>query len=248
MYYILLINNMTNSIFPKKDMFLLEYENKRKKQKEKSRYYKELSEINNVHLFDGIALSTYNEFPVLSAYTGPHEWSDSELIPFSRRKRMNPQARAVHCFEQDVFINAFWKDIEQSIYELKDFDAVFTPDFTMFVDVPEIHNKWQLFKSRLCGALMQQYGYNVIPTITYGNATSLSWCLEGLAPNGVYGISGTGLQCCSAKLKLFQYAMRKIEEELTPIKVFVYGEPVTIPGLTTELYFIPTYISKHFRK
>ena len=42
--------------------------------------------------------------------------------------------------------------------------------------------------------------------------------------------------------------MRKIEEELTPIKVFVYGEPVTIPELTTELYFIPTYISKHFRK
>lgn len=229
-------------------MFLLECENKRRRQNNESRHYKEVNEINNMHLMAGIRQSTFNRFPIISAYTGPCNWTDSDFIPFSRRRSVKKTGGVVHCFEHDAFFKAFWTNMDKSICELKDFDAVFTPDFTMFVDVPEIHNKWQLMKSRLCGARMQQVGYNVIPTITYGDATSLTWCLEGLAPNGVYGISGTGLQGCSAKMKLFQYAMRKIEEELSPIKVFVYGEPVIIPRLTTEIYFIPTYISKHFRK
>lgn len=219
-----------------KPYILLEYENKRHKQTKESHHYKEINEINNMHLMDGIQQSTFNRFPILNAYTGPCDWTDSDFIPFSRRKLAKKKGGVVHCFEHDTFFNAFWTNMDKSIYELKDFDAVFTPDFTMFVDVPETHNKWQLLKSRLCGARMQQVGYNVIPTITYGDATSLTWCLEGLAPNGVYGISGTGIQGCSAKLKLFQYAMRKIEEELAPVKVFVYGEPVTIPGFTTEIY------------
>ena len=239
---------MTNLLFSKKEMFLLEYENKRYKQTKQSRHYKEVNEINNMHLMDRIPQSTYNRFPTLNAYTGPCNWKDNDFVPFSRRKSVKKKGGVVHCFEQDVFFNAFWTKMDKYIYELKDFDAVFTPDFTMFIDVPETHNKWQLLKSRLCGARMQQLGYNVIPTITYGDATSLSWCLEGLSPGGVYGISGTGLQGCSAKLKLFQYAMRRIEELLSPIKLFVYGDPVTIPGFTTKLYFIPTYISKHFRK
>jgi len=238
---------MKNLLFSKKTMFLLEFDKKGNKQAKKSRHYKEVDEINNMHLMDGIPQSTFNRFPILNAYTGPSNWSDSDFIPFSRRKSEKEKGGVVHCFEQDVFFKAFWTNMDKSIYELKDFDAVFSPDFTMFVDVPETHNKWQLLKSRLCGARMQQVGYNVIPTITYGDATSLTWCLEGLAPNGVYGISGTGLQGCSAKLKLFQYAMRKIEEELSPIKIFVCGEPVAIPGFTTELFFIPTYISKYFR-
>lgn len=239
---------MTKFIFSDKEMFLLEFENIVSKQTNKSRHYKKINEINNMHLIGGVLQSTINRFPILNAYKGPCDWTDSDFIPFSRRKVSKKQGRIVHCFEQDTFFKAFWTNMDRSIYELKDFDAVFTPDFTMFVDVPEIHNKWQLLKSRLCGARMQQVGYNVIPTITYSDATSLTWCLEGLAPNGVYGISGTGLLGCSAKLKLFQYVMRKVEEELSPIKVFVYGEPVAIPGFTTELYFIPTYISKHFRK
>ena len=243
-----IIDNMTNFLFSKKEMFLLEFENVRSKQTKMSRHYKDIYEINNMHLIGGIPQSAINRLPKIKAYTGPCNWIDSDFIPFSRRKVSKKRGRVVHCFEHDPFFNTFWTNMDKSIYELKDFEAVFTPDFTMFVDVPEVHNKWQLLKSRLCGARMQQVGYNVIPTITYGDATSLTWCLEGLAPNGVYGISGTGLQGCSAKLKLFQYAMRKIEEELSPIKVFVYGEPVATPGVTTELYFIPSYISKCFRK
>lgn len=243
-----LLTNMENLLFSKKDIFLLEYESSLNSKTKTSRYYKAMNEINNMHLIEGIRLSTFNQFPVLSAYTDQCNWSHSDFIPFSKRKSVKKKGCVVHCFEQDIFLNSFWTNMNKSISELRYFDAVFTPDFTMFTDVPEIHNKWQLLKSRLCGARMQQAGYNVIPTITYGDATSLSWCLEGLAPNGVYGISGTGLKRCSAKLKLFQYAMRKIEEELSPIKIFVYGEPVTIPGFTTELYFIPTHISNHFRK
>lgn len=229
-------------------MFLLEYENKRHKQKKESRHYKEINEINNMHLMAEIRQSTFNRFPILDAYTGPCNWTERDFIPFSRRNSAKENGGVVHCFEHDASFKQFWTNMDKSIYELKDFDAVFTPDFTMYVDVPEAHNKWQLLRSRLCGARMQQVGYNVIPTITYGDATSLTWCLEGLVHNGVYGISGTGLKGCSAKLKLFQYAMRKIEEELSPIKVFVYGEPVAIPNFSTELYFIPTYISTHFRR
>ena len=43
---------MTNLLFSKKEMFLLEYENKRYKQTKQSRHYKEVNEINNMHLMD----------------------------------------------------------------------------------------------------------------------------------------------------------------------------------------------------
>ncbi|MGN1354521.1 MAG: DUF4417 domain-containing protein [Alloprevotella sp.] len=240
---------MNQYIFSTKEMFLLERNSRGDlyQQKNMSRNYRKMYELNNMHLLENVPLSAINQFPSLKAYTGRYDWDDDAFVRFSHRRSSRKTGCVVHCFEYDYNFERFWTHMGNVIYELKDFEAVFTPDFTMFVDAPEPHNKWQLFKSRLCGARMQIAGYNVIPTITYADASSLNWCLEGLAPNGVYGISATGLKDCSAKLRLFLYAIRKIEEVLSPVMVFAYGEPIEDSSITTPIRFIPTQISKYFR-
>lgn len=238
---------MTN-LFSSKELYLLAHnsEGHAFASAKLSQHYQRIVHQNNLDMMEGMNFSYIHGFPQLVPYKGPCSWSN--IIPFSKRNKCKSKDNvAVHCFEQDYFFATFWNNLDRSIFSLKDYAAVFAPDFTLYVDAPQPVNIWEVYRSRFCGARMQLDGYNVIPTFSYADASSLSWTLEGLPMHSVLGVSGTGLKASTARLKLFQYAMRRAEEELSPILFYVYGDRVPLPGISTEVRFIVPQITKFFR-
>lgn len=207
-----------------------------------------MRQINNLHEIEGVSLSSFHQFPILNPYVGVCEWANA--IPFSHRNsyKGDKAMTAVHFFEQDCCFNSIWRNLDKSVFSLRDYLVVFAPDFSLYVDAPLPLNQFAVYQSRLCGAFMQLRGYNVIPTYSYSDASSLDWSLEGLPSNSILGTCGTGLKQSSISLRLFRYALRRVEEELSPIMIYVYGDPVDLPGITTEVRFIETHISKFLRK
>lgn len=186
------------------------------------------------------------EYPVVKPYNGP---VDFEVIGFNQRKKSLGKGQAVHFFLNDrVFRCAMWEKLEKSVHELSKFDAVFAPDFSLWTDLPDVYNKLSLFQNRLCTAYMQSCGFNVIPVASFGNADSLSYCLRGLPQNSVIAFCGVGHLRRKADDRLWHFALREIDRQLSPTLILVYGPTVPITDVKAPVRFIEDYITKKFRK
>lgn len=105
-----------------------------------------------------------------------------------------------------------------------------------------------VYMTRFVGAYWQQVcGYDVIPTVSFGNADSLKFSLWGLPSGSVLAVCGVGVNHSRQARERWDYALRHIEKVLSPILIIVYGPETSVPGLHTPIQFIPDYITTHFR-
>ena len=203
----------------------------------------------NMHLAGSLKITEHSGIciPQMDAYTGT---TDFTAYPFSKRKGLSGHNQAIHFFQNDnEFRSAVWNRLEQTSFSLSKFDVLFTPDFTMFIEDYLSFNALQaVYMTRFVGAYWQQVcGYQVIPTLSFGNADSLKYTMWGLPSNSVLGVCGVGVSHSPKARNLWCYALREAERLLSPTLFIVYGPDFTVPGLKTPVKFIPDYISTHFR-
>ena len=238
-----------DNLFTKKQLYLMECQkrefNKLPKRNNSAR--ERMLTFNNMHLTAGMTFTPTHHFPILEPYTGS---VDFEVYAYSRRKGLSGENQALHFFAYDcMFDNAVWRNLESTTYNMRNFDYLFTPDYSLYVDEQLTHQNIEFtYRTRFAGAYWQQCGFNVIPPASWGNANSFSYSLEGLPTGSVLAVCGTGNKRCASSFELWKYAIRRIEAELLPIVILVYGEPVEVSGIHTPLKFIPDHISKTFRK
>lgn len=214
------------------------------KETNSSRYRKK--RYDNLLLSSGMKFTEKLGLPILQPYTLS---TDFEIHSFKERSNLNGKGQAIHWYGDDYsFDGLLWHRLPATTMELYKFDCVFAPDYSLYVDMPFSYNLINLFKSRFVGAYWQLCGYNVIPSASWGDADSLTYCLDGLPTNSVIAVCGTGHDWCVSARRLWEYGMRELESRLTPKSVFVYGPPVEIPGFTTPLKFIEDHITRKIRK
>ena len=237
------------NLLSRKELFLLECQ-KRKFQRAPKRNEsakKRMRTFNNMHLAKDMEFSSPHGFPILQPYQGS---IDFEVYPYSKRKGLTGKNQALQFFTYDCnFDNAVWKNLETTTYNIREFDYLFTPDYSLYVDENLTHQNIEFtYRTRFIGAYWQNCGFKVIPTVSWGNANSFCYAFEGLPTYSVLAVCGIGNKQSYANYELWKYAMRRIEDELSPSVIFVCGESVEVPGIHTPLKFIPDYISTHFRK
>ncbi len=202
--------------------------------------------FNNMHLIKDMVLTPQNGFPILRPYTGS---IDFEVFPYSMHNKLSGENQALHFFTYDCnFDNAVWKNLERTTCSIRNFRCLFTPDYSLYVDDSLTHqNKEFTYRTRFIGAYWQNCGFDVIPTVSWGNANSFEYAFEGLPSNSVLAVCGVGNKHCRASRELWEYAIHRIEEDLNPIAILVYGENVEVPGIHTPMRFITDFITKKFR-
>ena len=89
------------------------------------------------------------------------------------------EAHGVHFFIDDYLFQRTWNDPWRYAHLLSCYQAVMTPDFSMFTDYPvavQLYNHWR--KHQL-GAYWQSLGLTVIPSICWSDHDSYAWCFDG---------------------------------------------------------------------
>lgn len=240
---------LEKSFFSKKQLYLMECQRREFHQlpKRKRSAKVRMETFNNMHLAKDMQFTTTNGIPILQPYQGP---VDFEVYAYSERKGLSGNHQALHFFQYDcTFDNAVWKNLETTTYELRNFDFLFTPDYSLYVDEFLWHQNIDFtYRTRFVGAYWQNCGFNVIPTVSWGNANFFPIAIEGLPRYSILAVCGIGNKHSSVHLELWRYAIKYIEEHLEPLLMIVYGEYVEVPGIHTPLKFIPDFISTHFRK
>ena len=135
-------NNNSSCLFSKKEMYLMACkENGRLREWElippKARK-KAICE--NMHLMKGMHFTVTNGFPIMEAYTST---TDFMAIPFTERNKHDGKGQALHFFLDDYrFRNAVWCNLEYTTYTISKYDIVFTPDLSLWRDLPtDFYNK-----------------------------------------------------------------------------------------------------------
>lgn len=201
----------------------------------------------NMHLMEGMTFTQYLHYPQMDPYTGS---TDFVTVSYKDRAKHDGKNEALHFFLNDSeFRDAVWCNLEYTTYSISKFDYCYTPDLSLWWDVPtDFYNRENVFRTRFIGAYWQLCGYKVIPTASWGDLESFAYCFEGLPMNSVIAVSGMGNKKSTNAFNRWCYGLRRLEEAKAPILIIVYGEEVDVQGLHTELKFVPCFIQERLRK
>ena len=146
-------------------------------------------------------------------------------IPFncvmSDRQR---EAHGVHFFIDDYLFQRAWNDPCRYAHMLSGYQAVMTPDFSMFTDYPvavQLYNHWR--KHQL-GAYWQSLGLTVIPSICWSDHDSYAWCFDGEPVGGTVAVSSVGTQKNPLARTLFLDGYAEMMRRLQPKKIIFFGD------------------------
>lgn len=236
------------SLFDRKSMYVMEHTEKGKSNKFSSLPIKKKRKIiyDNMHLMEGMKFTHNLRYPQMSAF---QESINFQCIPYTDRNKYDGHNQAIHFFLDDYrFRDAVWCNLEQTTYSLRKFDVLFTPDLSLWKDLPtDYYNTQNIFRTRFIGAYWQMCGYKVIPTASWGDLNSFSYCFEGLPTKSVIAVSGIGNRCTTDAYNRWCYGLRRLEEAKSPLQIIVYGGVVEVPYLQTPIKFIPDFISTKLR-
>ena len=146
-------------------------------------------------------------------------------IPFnSARTDALRGAHGVHFFIDDYLFERCWNDPVRYAKLLSEFQAVLSPDFSLFTDYPpavQIYNHW---RKHLLAAFWQQMGLTVIPSICWGDESSFEWCFDGEPIGGTVAISSVGTQKAPEARRLFLLGYSEMIARLKPEKILFFGD------------------------
>lgn len=157
-----------------------------------------------------------------------------------------PEGKAVHFFLDDYQFQRLWNNPEKYIEKLKRYEVVLTPDFSPYGDMPMATQIFNHYRKHWVGALLQEYGVKVVPTIRASrDERSFEWYLDGEPKGGVVCISSMWTADEEAR-KYFIKEFNTMVETLKPEKVYVYGNEVE--GLKGNIEYIQPFTRRRFDK
>lgn len=142
-----------------------------------------------------------------------------------------PANSGVHFFIDDYQFTRLWSHPEAYLDLLKQFKCVFTPDFSTYTDFPKAIQIYNHYRKHWLGAYWQMNGIPVIPTISWSDEDSFSWCFDGEPVGGIVAVSSVGTQLNSESRELFRAGYDEMMKRLEPSAVLFYGKvPEGCPG------------------
>lgn len=158
-----------------------------------------------------------------------------------------PKGKAVHFFIDDYQFQRLWNSPEKYMEKLAKYEAVLTPDFSPYSDMPLATQIFNHYRKHWVGALMQKHGVKVIPTIRASrDERSLDFYLDGEPHGGVVCISSMWTSDKDDRDYFKNKEYKKMVDRLTPKKIYIYGNKVE--GLAGNIEYIPTFAQKRWNK
>lgn len=145
----------------------------------------------------------------------------------------------IHFYLDDYQFERVWTRPTRYIKLLRKYACVLSPDFSLYTDMPLAMQIWNTYRSRLLGQYWQDNGINVIPTVSWSDERSYSFCFDGLPRRSVISVSTRGCVRQEEPRKLWQAGMAEAVRRLEPTKILIYGSKIEFDHGGSEVVWIP---------
>lgn len=203
--------------------------------------YKQQRNYENLNkaIFDSKDSTQPFGFPLLKG----GEYVVDNWISFNFAKTCDePEKHGIHFFIDDYQFVRLWTNPDMYLPMLKKFQAVCTPDFSTYTDFPKVIQMYNHYRKHWLGAYWERNGINVIPTISWSDKESYSWCFDGEPIGGTVAVSSVGTQVSRYTMDLFLSGYNEMIHRLKPEKIIMYGN---IPdGCTGNIIPVKAFTDK----
>ena len=182
------------------------------------------------------------EIPIIPRFE-PHlgDFDDLLLIGFDKThlEDRNHLGRMVHFFLYDYRFERVWKNPDSDIEKLARYRAVFSPDFSMYLEMAPVMQLYNVFRNRWCGAYWASKGIRVIPTVNWGDESTFDFCFEGIKKGSVvavstYMASEHGNRC--DQKEWFMAGYNEMLKRIEPAKIICYNTP--FPEMQGDIVYV----------
>lgn len=191
--------------------------------------------INQYNLFDYDSTRTEGKYNMPTLEGVDH--TPNNLQGFNYVLNKPDTSKGVHFFLDDYQFERIWQRPNFYIEKLLDFDCALTPDFSLYLDMPIAMQVWNIYRSRLIGQIMQDYGITVIPTVSWSTRDSFDFCFDGLPKNATLAVSTIGVKQNKEQFQIWIDSMDEMIKRLSPIKIIVYGGKVEYDYKNIEVVY-----------
>ena len=172
------------------------------------------------------------------------EFEVKELIPYRVDSNRNGTA---HFFLDDYRFERCWRKPDSQIEELKKYDGVLSPDFSMYTNYPQAMQIWQVYRNRWCACYWQSLGIKVIPTISWSDEESFKYCFLGVQKGATVAIGTVGVLNDEYAKILFMQGFKEMLKQLEPKEILIYGNKLSeLEGYENIRWFDP-YMNKFIK-
>lgn len=150
----------------------------------------------------------------------------SGMIGFNYAKSADEQQKkgqACHFFIDDYQFERVWTNPERYLGDLRGFESVLTPDFSLYMDMPAPMQAWNRYRSQAVGLVWQRAGLKVVPTLSWAGPDSYAFCFEGVPRRTTVAVSTVGVKGDDDALGVWFAGMGKAMDVLKPKRVLLYG-------------------------
>lgn len=150
----------------------------------------------------------------------------SDMIGFNYAKSMPADAktgRACHFFIDDYQFERVWSRPAAYLDCLRGFECVLTPDFSLYLDMPDAMQRWNRYRAQALGLYWQREGLRVVPTLSWAQPESCAFCFAGVPRRSTVAVSTVGVKGDETARAVWRVGMRKAMETLRPRRVLLYG-------------------------
>lgn len=173
----------------------------------------------NLHDVDEERLTEKWQMPILKKCTH----IPKDLISFNYAKTSKEYEKGVHFYIDDYQFERIWNAPHDYVNILRKFDCILTPDFSLYTEMPLPMQIWNVYRSKMVGQIMQDYGLMVIPTLQWCREDSFEFAFDGIEPGGVVSVSTIGVKQQPDAKKIWAAGMDEAMRQLKPKAVVVYG-------------------------
>ena len=185
-------------------------------------------------------------FPIIKKSKIP-DIVDDDVVQISGNSA-NWIGKVVNGFTDDYRLNAWWKNMHQYCTKKVESKAVFTPDYSIYSNMPMWMQIYQLGRSRFIGCYLQSYGIPVVPTITWTDMESHNRCTAGIDKGTTIAISTiVGKDFNDKRIeKQFVSHIEKVIELIEPTTVYVYNRRFvqSLNALHNDMRYLHSHTQK----
>lgn len=185
----------------------------------------------NLHLLQSVEFD--DDMPIVKAV---NSYPD-KLVGFNYAKTTTDYSKGVHFYLDDYQFERCWNDPEKYADILRKFDYVFTPDFSLYTDMPKPLQIYNVYRSRLLGAFWQSRVINVIATLSWSDEESFEFCFKGVEPGGVVTVSTVGVVKNTEAKELWRKGMAEMIRIVKPKTILIYGKPIDFEAPGIEIVY-----------
>ena len=188
----------------------------------------------NLDGYDENATEGFYQMPVIE----PVSYIPRDLIGFNYALTATDKASGIHFYVDDYQFERVWNQPEFYLEKLSEFDCMLTPDFSLYVEMPIAMKIWNTYRSRLIGQMAQRLGIIVIPTVSWCEAETFSFCFDGLPKRSTLSISTIGVKTGEYNFSLWKAGVDEMIKRLQPRTLLIYGGQVDYDfGKIKTVYF-----------